>query len=51
MAISKIIYCQYHIWDIFGLGLKSKVLFFVEKHVNDENHEQGTHSAKMGANI
>ena len=37
MAISQILYGQYHIWDIFGLGL------------NDGNHGQGTHSAEMGA--
>ena len=29
MAISQILYGQYHIWDIFGLALKSKV--FVEE--------------------
>jgi hypothetical protein len=28
MAISHILYGQYHIWDIFGLGLKT---FFLEK--------------------
>ena len=37
MAISQILYGQYHIWDIFGF-------FFYKQH-----HEQGTRSAKMGA--
>jgi hypothetical protein len=30
MAILQILFDQYHIWDIFGLWMKSKV-FFVEK--------------------
>ena len=30
MAIFKILYGHHHIWDIFGLGLKSKV--FIEKN-------------------
>ena len=42
MAISKI-----HIWDIFGLGLKSTFLW--KKQLNDGNHGQGTNSAKIGA--
>ena len=25
MAISQILYCQYHIWDLYVLGLKTKV--------------------------
>ena len=53
MAIYKIIFDQYHIWDIFGLGLISrKQSFLVEKknkQQNDRNHGQGTHSAKIGA--
>ena len=48
MAISQILFGQYHIWDIFWLGLKTKV-FLWKKQLNDGNHEQGTHSAKMGA--
>ena len=49
MTISQIIFGQYHIWDIFGLGVKSKV-FCRKKNLNDGNHEQGTDSAKMGVN-
>ena len=26
MAVFKILYGHHHIWDIFGLGLKSKVI-------------------------
>ena len=49
MAISQILIYQYHIWDIFGLAVKSKVS--CEKtQLSDGNHEQGTHSVKMGAN-
>ena len=43
-------YGQYHIWEIFGLGLKIKV--FCTKKIqqpNTQNHGQGTHSAKMDA--
>ena len=47
MAISQILLKQYHIWDIFGLGLNSKI-FLWKKQLNDRNHGQGTHSAKMG---
>ena len=45
MAISQILLIQYQIWDVFGLGLKSKV--FCRK--KNENYRPGTHSAKMGA--
>ena len=47
MDIYQILYGQCHIWDIFGLGLKIKV--FCRKKMNDGNHGQGTHNAKMGA--
>ena len=50
MAISQIFHGQYYIWDIFGLGLKSKVFFIEKKQLNNGNYEQATHSAKMGAN-
>ena len=47
IAISQIIYWQYHIWDIFVFGLNNKV-FFVDK-LRYGNQEQGTHSEKMCA--
>ena len=40
MAIFKILYGHHHIWDIFGLGLKSKV-FIEKKQLNDKNLRQG----------
>ena len=46
MAISEILLGKYHIWDILGLGLKSKP-FCRKKKLNDEYH--GNHSAKTGA--
>ena len=42
MAISKI-----HIWDVFGLGLKSTFLW--KKQLNDGNHGQGTIVPKLGS--
>ena len=50
MHISQILFGQYHIWDIFGLGLKTeKQSFLWKKKLNDVNQGQGTLSAKMGA--
>ena len=43
MAISQIIVYQYHIW------VRSEKQSFCEKKLNVENHGQGTHIAKMGA--
>ena len=48
MAISQILYVQYHIWDIFGLGVKSKKKM-LKKQLNEENHGQGTDIAKISA--
>ena len=48
MAISQILYVQYHIWDIFGLGVKSKKKV-LKKQLNDGNHGQGTDIAKISA--
>ena len=48
IAISQILFGQYHTWNIFGLGLESKV-FVWKKQLNDGNYGHGTHSAKMGA--
>ena len=39
-----ILYSTFNNWDIFGLGLKRE-----KDNRNDENHEQGTQSAIMGA--
>ena len=47
MATFQILYGQYHIWDIYVLGLKTKV--FCRTTTNAQNHGQGTHSAMMGA--
>ena len=41
-VIDQILYGQYYIWDIFGF-------FLSKKQLNDGNHGQGTHSAKMGS--
>ena len=48
MAISQILYVQYHIWDIFGLGVKSKKKM-LKKQLNEGNHGQGTDIAKISA--
>ena len=40
MAIFKILYGHHHIWDIFGLGLKSKQQA-TSQQLNDENPGQG----------
>ena len=46
LAISQILFGQYHILDIFVLGQKNKG-FLQKKQLNDGNHGQSTHSAKM----
>ena len=50
-SVGPISYLGYKYIHVFGFGQKGKV-FFVEKttvELNDRNHGQGTHSAKMGA--
>ena len=47
-AISQILYGQYHIWDLYVLGLKTKG-FLWEKQPDTLSHGQGTHSAKKSA--
>ena len=39
ITISQILYDQYHIWDIFGLGLK---VFLLKKTTENGNHGEGT---------
>ena len=39
----------YHSWDIFGFVSKSNFFVKLKLRMNDENHERGTHSSKMGA--
>ena len=43
MAISQILFYQYHTWDTFGLGLKRRV-FLLEKQLNAGVHGQETHT-------
>ena len=47
MAVIKIIVYQYHIWDIWVRSEKQR--FFCRKQtLNDRNHGQEYHSAKLG---
>ena len=41
MAISQILFDQYHTWDIFGLGLKRS--FFMEKQLNAGSWTRDSH--------
>ena len=41
MAISQILFDQYHTWDIFGLGLKRR--FFMEKQLNAGSWTRDSH--------
>ena len=48
ISISQI--CQYHIWDVLTIWVRSEKQSVVwKKQLNDGNHGQRTHSVKIGA--
>jgi hypothetical protein len=47
-AIFLIFYSHYNIWELYLLGLKSKVFCKKFNQIPTQHHEQGTHSAKIG---
>ena len=50
ISISQI--CQYHIWDVLTIWLRSEKQSVVwKKQLNDGNHGHKTHSAKIRADI